>query len=115
MHSESIGLFFRNCVIAIVFALASATAAADAYEDMLAAVRAGDVPRINALLARGIDADSTDRDGSTLLMVAASAGKLDAVSALVAAKAGINARNQYGESALMLVHISTDEPVRLRV
>jgi ankyrin repeat protein len=84
---------------------ACAASAADSYQAILAAVRDGNVAVINELLGKGIEVDSTDPAGSTLLMTASSLGKLDAAKTLVAHKANVNARNQYGESALMMAAI----------
>jgi ankyrin repeat protein len=78
---------------------------ADSYDDMLAAVKSGDVTTMKILLAKGVSADSADKVGNTLLITAASAGHLEAVKLLVAAKAKVNARTQYGETALMMAAI----------
>jgi ankyrin repeat protein len=75
-------------------------AQADAYSDMLAAVRAGNLPAIQGLLAKGVDVDSTDRAGSTLLMLAATAGQLESAKVLVEAKAKVDARNQFGDQVV---------------
>ncbi|MGH8636912.1 MAG: ankyrin repeat domain-containing protein [Burkholderiales bacterium] len=111
MHSKSILLLLNSLLVIVGFLSTGVAHAADSYQAMLAAVKNGNVPVINELLRKGIDVDSTDRTGSTLLMTASSLGKLDAARALVAHKASVNARNQYGESALMMAAIRDHRPI----
>ena len=85
--------------------LACQLAAAGAYEDMLEAIKQDQVPAIAALLKRGFDVDTTDKEGNSLLMLAAKEGRVNAVKLLLKSRAKVNARNEFGETALMLAAI----------
>jgi ankyrin repeat protein len=82
-----------------------ANAQSGAFADVQAAVRGNNAKLVQELLARGIDPDTTDREGTTLLMAAAGAGYIDVARVLIGGKAKVNARNQFGESALMVAAI----------
>ena len=89
-------------VLALGLVLTCQFASAGAYEDMLDAVKRDDTSRMSALFKRGFDANTTDQEGNTLLMLAAKVGSAKAVKQLVKTRAKVNARNALGESALML-------------
>ena len=55
-------------------ALMSVSAHAGAFEDALRAANDGDTATMQQLLGRGLDPDSSDADGNTLLMLAARGG-----------------------------------------
>ena len=84
----------------------AAIAGEDPYEDLLAATRNRDLATVKALIVRGMEADTVDVAGNTLLMLAARAGSDDIVAYLVGAGAKVNKRNRYNESALMLASLS---------
>ena len=86
--------------LALVFACL--LAGAGAYEDMLEAVKKDNVPAVNLLLKRGVDVNTTDQEGNSLLILAVKEGSLQAVKALLAARARVDAHNALGETALML-------------
>lgn len=69
-------------------------------DELFAAARAGDAEKINALLAAGANAATTDEAGETALMHAAHAGHLDAVRALIGAGADVTAKSPQGWTAL---------------
>ena len=54
-------------------------------EELHDAVKAGDAPRLRALLARGVELEARDEHGCTALMYAAKAGDVPLVSALLTA------------------------------
>lgn len=85
--------------------------AQSAYDDIQSAVKNGNAALIRQLLAKGVDVDSTDREGTTLLITAASEGKLESVRALVDGRAKLNTANQFGETALMMASIRGHRPV----
>lgn len=80
----------------------AAVAHAGSYEELLEAARAGNKARVESLLKQGVDVNSVDGDGESLLMIAARRGHAELVEALLAARARVNARNAFGETALML-------------
>ena len=65
-------------------------------EQLLEAVRNGDVDRARALLAAGADRNVRDGDGATALMLAAHRGDLALVRALIEAGADVNATDALG-------------------
>jgi ankyrin repeat protein len=69
-------------------------------EPLLRAAEAGDLARVQDLLAAGADCDARDADGATVLMHAAHAGHLEVVRALIDAGADVNATDPRGWGAL---------------
>ena len=78
---------------------------AQALDDMLNAVKSNDMATVERLIQRGIDVNSTDSRGETLLMLASREGHEGLVSRLISSRARVNARNGAGETALMLASI----------
>jgi ankyrin repeat protein len=68
---------------------------------MSEAVGAGGVDRIATLLVLGAHPDTPARDGTTALMAAAEARRLDVARQLVGRKADVNLRTREGATALM--------------
>lgn len=89
-------------IAAFGLALLVAPVQAGIYEDLLKAVEGNDRGWLERLFAEGGDPNTVDKDGNTLLMLAARDGKDNAVKALLAARAKVNNRNRLGETALML-------------
>lgn len=77
-------------------------AGADTYDDMMNAVKLGDTPAVVALLKRGVDVDTTDREGNSLLMLAARDGRLELVDIFLGQRPKVNFRNSAGDTALRL-------------
>jgi ankyrin repeat protein len=73
----------------------------------------GDALDVKMLLDRGADANATDRDGRTILMLAASSDALpiDGVRALLARGADIHAKTAQGETALDFAKLRGSTPV----
>jgi ankyrin repeat protein len=70
-------------------------------DSLLQAVEAGDLPRMQSLLAAGAECDARNADGATALMLAAHAGRLDLVRVLIDAGADVNATDERGWGPLM--------------
>jgi outer membrane protein assembly factor BamB len=89
----------RRLSLALVFASLLAAIAAvhaeDPGEALREAARAGDVARIDALLASGAPIDAPARYGQTPLYFAAEKGHLAAVKRLVERGANVNAENSF--------------------
>jgi len=81
---------------------AAPSAYSGVYDDMLKAINTHDTAQVVALLQRGIDVDTTDPDGNTLLMLAARTGDTQTLNTLLKNKANLLKINRYGDSALML-------------
>jgi ankyrin repeat protein len=63
---------------------------------------AGDLSRVQALLAAKADVNAKAANGATSLIAASQNGHLEVVQALLAAKADVNAKTADGGTALML-------------
>src|SRR4051812_15062158 len=76
--------------------------AASSYEEMVSAVKQDKPDVVASLIKRGFDPDTSDQEGNTLLMIAAKEGSSGVVKQLLAARAKVETRNEFGESALMM-------------
>lgn len=74
----------------------------ESYDDMLQGVKNDFPDEVSELLARGFDVDTTDNQGNTLLILAASNNATKVFPVLLAAHPKLNRKNQYGETALMM-------------
>ena len=94
----------RICRTLLIFGtlVSSQPAHSGAYDDMLKAVNTHDADQVSALLRRGMDVNTTDPDGNTLLMLAARNGDSQILEILLRNKPNILKINKYGDSALML-------------
>lgn len=89
--------------IALLFALLLPTlASAGVYDDMLNALRAGDTPAAVALLNRGVDVNTVDVEGNTLVMLAVRENNAELLDQLLLRRARLNVRNRNGDTALRL-------------
>ena len=93
--------WIKTLVAALALALMGA-AMAGSYEDALDAAGNGRSSTLAKLLARGIDPDTTDTNGNTLLLLAARDGHADTVALLLKYRASPLQRNLMGDSAPML-------------
>src|SRR6266446_5787495 len=86
--------------LTVVFALGlGAAVAQDTAESFYQAIRKNDVGALRTLL-KTADANTKDKRGTTALMMAAAYGSIDAMNSLVAAGADVNAKNDFGATAL---------------
>jgi len=81
--------------------LHSPWAVADAYDDVLNAVKLNNIPVAEALFAKGLDVNTVDPSANTLLMLAVRENHHDLIRRLLDLRAKVDARNSYGETALM--------------
>ena len=91
-----------NCLIICFFVSWAGLAQAGVYEDILAAAENGRNDEVISLLRRGMDINTTDRDGSTLLVIAARTGNYDLTDFLLSNRANALKRNRYGDTPLHL-------------
>ena len=96
---KRITLFF---LLVIAFNSANPSLAAPSLDDMFKAVKANDVRELRTFLEQGMDPDSTNQQGYSVLMEAAREGHVEVVGLLLDRKAKVNQRNAVGETALML-------------
>ena len=80
----------------------SASAFAGAYEDMEEALIRGDAGAAIALINRGMDVNTVDRQGNTLLTQSIRRDLPELFDYLMQRKARINMRNRNGETALSI-------------
>lgn len=71
-------------------------------DQLMFAVEKGDAKAVAALLDKGVDPNSTDKNGLTILMNASAQGHEDVVKLLIARKADMARRSPSGDTALML-------------
>ena len=76
-------------------------AAAQSLEESWRAALEGNLSTVQRAIERGNSPDTSDAEGSTLLMLAARSGHAEVVSYLISRKASVNGRNKFGDTALM--------------
>jgi len=75
---------------------------ADTYDDLMKAIKTGDLNGVVELLRKGVDVDTTDPEGNTLLMIAARDGNEPLAELLLSQRPKVNARNSVGDTPLRL-------------
>jgi ankyrin repeat protein len=106
----------RKLLFAAALALAAAATALaqDPLEELLVAARGNDLERVRVMIERGMAPDTADRQGNTLLHIAAIEGHFDLAKYLLAQRARVRVRNAFGDSPLMLAALKGQlELVRL--
>ena len=96
----------RTLAAVLLAALTSALAQAGAWEETLNAAEANDTQAVAGLIARGMDPNTADQTGTTLLMIAARNGNEQLLELLLRMHANTLLRNMYGDSAISLAAIS---------
>jgi ankyrin repeat protein len=81
-------------------------ACAGAYDDMLFAVRENRTEAVFDLLRRGMDPNTADPSGTTLLMYVAANGNEQLLEILLANRANALKQNKYGDTALALAALN---------
>jgi len=90
---------------ALLLATSPAARAQSSLDDLLKAADKGDVTTVALYLNKGLDPNSTDKLGQTLLMIAAVEGHEELVKLLISRKADVRRRSPAGDSALMLASL----------
>lgn len=91
--------------------IVSGGALAVAYDELINAASLGDAAKVAAFIDRGLDVNSVDPRGETLLIIAARNGYDDLVAALIARKVKLDAVNAVGETALAVAAFNGHLPV----
>jgi ankyrin repeat protein len=86
----------------------SSAFAQTSYEKMLRAVQEGDFKEVKLLLDRGMDPNTTDPKGHSILMIAARKGEAEIVSLLVSRRANVGQRSPSGDTALLMASLNGD-------
>lgn len=76
-----------------------------AYEEIIDAAEKSQSVAVFDLLKRGMDVNTADPVGNTLLMIAARNGNLELIDFLLANRAGLNRRNRFGDTACLLAAV----------
>ena len=78
------------------------------FEQAMKAVEAGGTAELKTLLDRGLDVNTTDQDGNTLLMLAGRDGQRELAALLLSRKADVARRNRYGDTAATMASLKGD-------
>ena len=112
-------MFIRKCAqaaVLLLFCAASTPSFGQAYEELLKAVEDGNAKHVERLLDRGLDPNTADPKGNTVLMMASRLGHRDLVALLIQRKASVTRRSPFGDTALMMASLRGDlEIVRLLI
>lgn len=92
----------RFLIGALLCLLCMSPAKSTPLDDLFDALKTNDVVAVRNLLAKGMEPNSSDKEGYSLLMYAAREGQLDMMEMLLQKGAKVNARNFVGETAIML-------------
>jgi ankyrin repeat protein len=95
----------RNLLIGLMLSLLSGIAVSGVYDEILDAAERGDSAAVVGLLQRGMDVNTVDREGNTLLMISARTENMELMKFLLGNGAAINRRNRFGDTALLLAAI----------
>ena len=90
-------------------------AGASAYDDLLQAVERNDLATTTRLLQRGMDINTSDRNGNTLLMIAARNGATEILDFLLTNRVSLLKQNKYGDTAIMLAALNGRRDAVLRL
>ncbi len=92
----------KRCYVFLLAVLLPVLAFAGAYEDLEEALIRNDAGAVIALVNRGIDVNSVDRQGNSLLTQAVQRDIPELFDFLLQRRARVNTRNRNGESALSI-------------
>jgi len=95
-------VFFQCFCPLAALILTSGTAMAGIYEDTLIAVKNDDTQKVERFIERGMDVNTADSNGTTLLMYAARNGNVELLEYLLRTRPNILIKNRYGETSIML-------------
>ena len=87
-------------------AVAATSASADLLDDFVFAISNDRVPLVKELLAKGVDPNSVGPNGEPALVMAARAGYTGTIDVLLAAKANVNAKSAFGDTAIMAASLN---------
>jgi uncharacterized protein len=87
------------------FLLIAQPVRAQALQELLHAVEEGNVKRTLFYLDRGLDPNSCNADGTTILMIASRLGNAELASTLIARKASLTRQTRSGDTALMMASL----------
>jgi ankyrin repeat protein len=92
----------RKTIFSLLMLVACAGTMASTYEDLIIAANEGRTEVVVDLVRRGMDVNSVDRDGTTLLAMASRGGYVTLVDWLLGQRASVHKPNRYGDTALLM-------------
>lgn len=92
----------RQRLLGLVFGLGVLTAQAGVYEDILKAASNNETALVVDLLRRGMDVNTVDSQGTSLVMFAARFGNTELLDFLLSNRASVLKQNRYGDTAILL-------------
>jgi ankyrin repeat protein len=95
----------RKLLLGLAFLLTVGLAHSGAYDEILDAAERSDSVAVIALLQRGMDVNTADPAGNSLLMIAARTGNLELLDFLLKNRAGVNRRNRFGDTAMLVAAV----------
>lgn len=106
----------RYAILLLAGLTLSQAASAGVYDDILFFANQNETDKVVDLLRRGMDVNTTDPQGNSLLMIAVRGNNLELVRFLLDNRANPQRRNRYGDTALMIAALQGHkEIVRLMV
>ncbi|MGH8727053.1 MAG: ankyrin repeat domain-containing protein [Burkholderiales bacterium] len=82
--------------------MAACASFAGSLDDIIGAIKVDAAATVTSLLSKGVDVNSSDQQGQSLLMLTARDGREAAFKTLLEHGPDVNAQNRFGETALML-------------
>ncbi len=103
-----------SSLVAALIVATSHPAGAGVYDDILFAANQSNTTQVVDLLRRGMDINTTDPQGNTLLMIAVRENNFELAKFLLENRANPYKRNRYGDNALMIAALQgLDEIAKL--
>ena len=94
-----------QALVVACFVLAPTLGAAQSFENLLQAVDKGDVKIVGGFLDQGLDPNTADTNGITILMIASRLGHRNLAEFLMSRKASVTRRSPHGDTALMFASL----------
>lgn len=98
-------LFYVSVIASCLF---SNNSNSQSLQEVFEAVNDGNTAEVRRLLDRGLDVNTSDANGDTLLMLATRKHERELAGMLVSRKADLARRNRYGDNALMMASLIGD-------
>ena len=100
-----------QAIVILAMIIANSGAYAQTYDELLQAAQLGDTKSVERLLDRGLDPNTADAKGNTILMIASRLGYRDLVWSLIRRKASVRKRSPFGDTALMMASLRGDREI----
>jgi len=101
----------KAVITSLAFLAMPHMAQAGAYDDILSATNMGHTDKVIELLRRGMDVNTTDPQGLSLLMIAARGNNVELAKFLLNNRANVQRRNSHGDTALTLASFAGNKEI----